>query len=163
MIVKKTYYEKDFNLNVSTLLVKLLKNIRNYTVYSTRLKDKSVSLEERYKYANALKADIFVSIHHNSSLKWTRQHGYRVLYAGKHDVNNSKKLANCISNAFKKHTKLSKYSNPSKRKDLAVLNGTRMPAVLVECGYMGLDLEYCRDNADKIAYAIYKGIKEYLS
>lgn len=50
---------------------------------------------------------------------------------------------------------------PYVNNELAVLGGTKMPAVLVECGYMGGDFSYCKDNADKIAEAIYYGIMAF--
>jgi len=37
-----------------------------------------------------------------------------------------------------------------------------MPAVLVECGYIGGDFDYCLNNYTKIAYAIYMGIVRYI-
>lgn len=83
------------------------------------------------------------------------------LYSGKHDVSISKKLAKAISNGFKKYTMLKLYQRPTANKTLAVLNGTKMPAVLVECGFMKNDLSYCRKNPKKIAEAILFGILNY--
>lgn len=84
-----------------------------------------------------------------------------VLYAGKHDSKKSKQLATHISNSLGKYTALRKAASPKSDKSLAVLNGTKMPAVLVECGYMGRDLYYCRDNYNQIALAIAYGIINY--
>ena len=153
------YYEKDFNLNVAKEVKKLLRNA-GHTVYMTRTTDVAKSLDARYELANKNKVHYFVSIHHNSSHPFKK--GYCVLYAGKHDKLLSKGLANSISSSFSKNTKLKKYANPSENTELAVLNGTKMPAVLVECGFMGGDLKYCRDNYTTIAYAIYKGIADIL-
>ena len=153
------YYEKDFNLNVATEVRKLLKS-SGHTVYMTRTTDVAVSLNERFELANNNKVNYFVSIHHNSSNPF--KNGYCVLYAGKHDKLLSKALAYSISTSFANNTKLKKYANPSANTDLAVLNGTKMPAVLVECGFMGGDLRYCRDNYTRVAYAIFKGISNIL-
>lgn len=125
----------------------------------TRTEDVYRTLAERYSWANALKVDIFVSIHHNSSNPAKK--GYRVLYTGKHDQTNSSRLANAIDTGFVCYTNLERYAYPTSNTGLAVLNGTKMPAVLVECGYMGGDLVYCRDNPGKIALAIYYGIISY--
>ena len=157
--VAMMYYEKDFNLNVAKEVRKLLRSA-GHTVYMTRTTDVSKSLDSRYESANNNKVNYFVSIHHNSSHPFKK--GYCVLYAGKHDILLSKGLANSISGSFAKNTKLKKYANPSANTTLAVLNGTKMPAVLVECGFMGGDLKYCRDNYTTIAYAIYKGIVDII-
>ena len=157
--VTMIYYEKDFNLNVAKEVRKLLRNA-GHTVYMTRTTDVAKSLDARYESANNNKVHYFVSIHHNSSHPFKK--GYCVLYAGKHDKLLSKGLANSISSSFARNTKLKKYANPSENTELAVLNGTKMPAVLVECGFMGGDLKYCRDNYTTIAYAIYKGIVDIL-
>ena len=156
----KSYYEKAFNLNVALVLKRLLTGFK-YAVTMTRTKDNTVDLDTRYRIANKSKADIFVSIHHNSTNIFKK--GYLVLYAGKHDKNKSKKLACCISSTLGKYTKLRRNKAPASDNKLAVLNGTKMPAVLVECGYMGGDLYYCRDHYSQIALAIAYGIMNYFS
>ena len=55
-------YEKDDTLKVAKYLKK-----KNIKVVMTRDKDRAVSLQERCNMANRKKADLFVSIHRNSS------------------------------------------------------------------------------------------------
>ena len=66
---------------------------------------------------------------------------------------------------FAGFTKLKAYDNKGVIRDgekgYIVLQKTKMPALLVECGYMGGDLIYCRDNYFRIAYAIFWGISRY--
>lgn len=57
-------YEKDLSLRVAKEIKKFLKN--KHTVYLTRSFDRNISLEERAKMADTVKADIFISIHFNS-------------------------------------------------------------------------------------------------
>jgi len=60
--------EKDLNLAVSKQLVKALR-ARGYRVLMTRNDDTFVPLYSRANFANRVKADIFVSIHCNASLR----------------------------------------------------------------------------------------------
>ena len=58
--------EKDLNLQVAKILKDLLDQ-KGMTVYMTRSEDRYVGLHQRAEFANNLKADLFVSIHHNAS------------------------------------------------------------------------------------------------
>ncbi len=60
-------YEKDLVLDISQRLAKLLQDRLGSQVLLTRNDDSFVSLEGRTKIANDFKADLFLSIHANSS------------------------------------------------------------------------------------------------
>src|SRR5215475_10536405 len=100
-----------------------------YDVSFTRLSDIFVELGERCRIANSLKCDYFVSIHCNSN--GPTAEGIETLY--KSDA--GKKLANPIQNNLIKDTG-ERDRGLKLRGDLAVLNGTNMPAVLVEVGFI---------------------------
>ena len=151
------YYEKDFNLKVANYLKNLLSP--NWKVYMTREEDEFVAAEHRASLANMCRADIFVSIHHNSINP--SKNGYFVMYAAKHDESRSYNLALFIMEGFEEHTSLARYQRHQKSDGYKVLNLTKMPAVIVECGFMQSDLIYIRDNYDKIAEAIKFGINKY--
>ncbi len=59
--------EKDLTLDVSQRLKKLLETEYGYDVLMTRDEDRFVALEERTAFANSNSADLFVSVHVNSS------------------------------------------------------------------------------------------------
>ncbi|MFH1379565.1 MAG: N-acetylmuramoyl-L-alanine amidase [bacterium] len=61
--------EKDLNLKLALKLEKILKNKGNFTVILTRDTDVFIPLLKRAQIANSNKADLFVSIHCNASLK----------------------------------------------------------------------------------------------
>lgn len=59
--------ESEVVLNIANHLVDLLSKDKDFAVSSTRNTDKLVTLEERSLIAEAKKADVFVSVHANSS------------------------------------------------------------------------------------------------
>ncbi|MDA8324880.1 MAG: N-acetylmuramoyl-L-alanine amidase [Nitrospiraceae bacterium] len=64
---KDGHCEKDATLAIAERLAAILKEKPGYQVYLTRDKDEFISLDDRTVIANRLHADIFVSIHINSS------------------------------------------------------------------------------------------------
>lgn len=85
-------YEKDLSLRLAT-------KIKNYisestTAYLTRSLDRAVSLQERADLADLVKADLFLSIHFNSSTN-KQSHGFEIYYLD----NNSNVAANKVERA----------------------------------------------------------------
>jgi len=70
--------EKDVNLDTAKRLKRLLKK-SGLKVYMTRENDRFLSLEDRAEYAARKKADLFISIHANSSVS-SRLKGFEVYY-----------------------------------------------------------------------------------
>ena len=67
-IGKSGLQEKDVTLKISKRVQELLKQqVPNVKVYLTREEDKSLPLAKRTQMANELEADLFISIHVNSS------------------------------------------------------------------------------------------------
>jgi N-acetylmuramoyl-L-alanine amidase len=78
----KKIYEKDLVLTLAKRVQKIL--MRNHTVYLTRSVDRTVSLDERAEMADTVKADLFVSIHFNSSPE-AKYHGFETYYLDNHN------------------------------------------------------------------------------
>lgn len=127
-------YEKD-------LVLKIARNVEQDLIYKgckvfmTRKDDIGLSLKERYTFANSKEPDVFVSVHVNSN----RDSIYKGVSTYYYDLNGiqkeeRKKLANNIQ------TEMIKSDNWKDRgiirKNLAVLRGSTMPSVLVECGFL---------------------------
>lgn len=170
--------EKDINLTVSKKLGSLLQQSGANVVY-TRENDNAVTdnlndkirkiklddLKNRKKIAQKSNADIFISIHMNKFSDKSYS-GAQVFYQGKSEK--SKILAEIIQ---KNMRKIADNKNRREAKDsktsIFVLNDMKMPAVLVECGFLSNDEEkekLLNDSyTDKIAYSIYCGIFEYIS
>ncbi len=64
---RKGLREKDVNLAVSLKLKKLIEQELSIRVLLTRSDDRFVSLQDRTKFANDNRADLFISIHANAS------------------------------------------------------------------------------------------------
>lgn len=168
-------HEKEVNLDVARLLEKYLKDAGIETVYMTRTDDTYIGLQERPIFANERNADLFVSIHNNSS-EYETPNGTEVHYYEKVDEEgrteqelygvSSKDVARAVQKemlnyvgAFDRKTK----SSPK----LAVLNKTDMPAIIIEGAFMSneADLKMIRaaDYPDRYAFACAVGIVKSLN
>lgn len=74
---KRKIFEKDLSLRLSKKLKDYLS--KSTTTYLTRSLDRTVSLQERADLADLLKADLFISIHFNSSTN-PKSHGFELYY-----------------------------------------------------------------------------------
>lgn len=124
--------EKAVVLNVAKKIAAYLE-ARGCTVMLTRETDVFVELSDRARMANAAKADLFVSIHCNSVRDNARATGMEV-YHYTHASEASKHAARAIYDKLLPVSGLR--GRGVKSKDLAVLRETKMPAVLIELGFI---------------------------
>lgn len=89
---KKKLFEKDLSLRLSLKIKEHLS--KHTTTYLTRSFDRVVSLQERADLADLLKADLFLSVHFNSSTNKS-SHGFELYYLD----NNSNVAANKVERA----------------------------------------------------------------
>lgn len=159
--------EKNINLAISQKLQEYLEQSGSYVILTREADEalankKNQDLKERKNMANTSEADIMISIHQNSFPK-AKAKGSQVFY-----YNSSKEgkfLAQCIQ------TKLKEYVDPSNERqikantDYYVLRTTKIPSVIVECGFLSNTEEEARLNTkeyqEKIAWALYLGIVDY--
>ena len=154
--------EADVVLEVSKIVKKLLSE-KGVKVRLTRKKEVDLDLPPRVAFANNSDADIFVSIHANASRGKRRDiNGLETFYfKGWRGRLLAKKIQ-------KRILRVSPGSPDRgvKQGRYYVIKNTRMPAVLVEIGFLTgrLDARRLEKNAHRkrIAYAIAKGILEYL-
>jgi len=80
---KKTIniYEKNLTLDLAKKVKKHLE--KKYTTYLTRSFDRTVTLNERANMADTVKADLFISIHFNSSTE-DQSNGFETYYLDNH-------------------------------------------------------------------------------
>ena len=122
--------EKDMALDIAFQVREYLK--RNHEVIMTRQTDEYVSLSERCRIANEAKADIFVSIHLNAHDD-PNVRGVEVFsFPGSVE---GAKLRNAIYMEIMDRLPGWKQRG-TKEANFYVLRNTKMPAVLVECGFI---------------------------
>lgn len=129
----------------------------NIICYMSRVSEQDViSLTQRTIKANNLKVDLFLSIHINSASN-VNATGVEVLYYSDFNLadNMAREVASCC-HAINRGAK--------QRKDLHVLSASRMPALLVECGFISNAKECAKLSngayQDQIAEAIVDTILE---
>ena len=156
--------EQDDNLRLS-LKIKSELEIMNVRVVMTREDDSTVSLKERCVIANNKNADLFVSIHRNSSSDGS---GMEV-WIKDSPSEEEEKLADDILTALVKASGLPRrgvkrgYRNKT-GKNYYVNGNTKMPSCLVEVGFITNeeDNRSFDENIDAYAAAIAGAIYENL-
>jgi N-acetylmuramoyl-L-alanine amidase len=126
--------EKEVVLHIAREVIRLNKLLFNDTlqIYLTRYSDTLISLGDRTKLANALKADVFVSVHCNQSTRKKAQ-GIEVYFDG--TDRKSEELAMEFSCGL--NDKLGYRTRGVKYANFQVLRETpNIPSVLLELGFL---------------------------
>jgi N-acetylmuramoyl-L-alanine amidase len=164
---KNHYEEKQLTLQTARLIQKFLSEM-GYDAYLTREEDQYIPLEQRASFANDLNAHLFVSVHYNYSPSCDAE-GIEIFYYK--DTKNpdslrlleSKKLGESVLERIVKHT--GAQSRGLKTANFAVIRETKMPAILVEGGFLSnlKEREKLKDPQYRrfMAFGIAKGIDRY--
>lgn len=162
--------EKDVNLDIALQAGAILQ-ARGMNIGYTRNNDSTVGLEERTTIANLYNAQLFVSIHNNSTTTSDKQ-GTETYYYAPLDTpelfmqsTERARLATCLQQEL-----LSKLNRPDrgvKQANFSVLRNSQMPSALVEIAFISnpyeqqlLQQEYFKAQA---AQAIADAITAYCS
>ncbi|ACV64338.1 N-acetylmuramoyl-L-alanine amidase [Desulfofarcimen acetoxidans DSM 771] len=150
-------YEKDVTLDVSRQVVDLLKN-SGYDAVLTRTDDTYVGLDERTDYANSLNADLFVSVHINSSEAQTPS-GTSTHYRSEEGKVLSTYIQSALIAGLGRKDRGVLYNN------FAVLRTSNMTSALAELAFISNPEEESllktADFRSKAAQAIVQGINNY--
>lgn len=154
--------EKDLNLAMIRKLDEILRGM-GYRTILTRAGDKDVGLKERSNIANNAGADIFVSIHCNAAVDAPHFQGLYVYhYPGSEQ---GMALAQAIQTPACQVT--GAVDRGINSDNFSVVRESKMPAVLVETGFMTCHQELVRlkDEAyqSRMAQGIAQGIVRYLN
>lgn len=155
--VYKGRQEKEDTLDLTLAVGDMLKK-NGIDVYYTRTTDEYETPFKKATDANNSGADLFVSIHRNSSENPNQYSGVETLVYS--DTGLKAEVARNINNQLEDAG--FKNLGVDERKNLVVLKRTKMPAVLVEAGFINNDKDnYLFDEEfDSIAQAIADGILE---
>lgn len=155
--VYKGRQEKEDTLDLTLAVGDILKK-NGIDVYYTRTTDEYETPFKKATDANNSGADLFVSIHRNSSENPNQYSGVETLVYS--DTGLKAEVARNINNQLEDTG--FKNLGVDERKNLVVLKRTKMPAVLVEAGFINNDKDnYLFDEEfDSIAQAIADGILE---
>ena len=155
--VYKGRQEKEDTLDLTLAVGDILKK-NGIDVYYTRTTDEYETPFKKATDANNSGADLFVSIHRNSSENPNQYSGVETLVYS--DTGLKAEVARNINNQLEDAG--FKNLGVDERKNLVVLKRTKMPAVLVEAGFINNDKDnYLFDEEfDSIAQAIADGILE---
>lgn len=148
---------------------KIEKRLRAYTGWELIRTDdttgkKDISLTARTNAANNFKADFYLSIHHNAGANGGKSGGIEVYTYTKVDAK-TKEWQKALYNALIAATGLKgNRSKPLAKANLHEVRETKMPAVLLELGYMDsatdVPVILSEAYADKCADAIVKVLVE---
>lgn len=167
--------EKDINLSITNKLSDIFKSF-GFNVITTRATDTSVNTEgyslrerkvsdmkNRLELFNKNKNNIVISIHQN---KFTQESysGAQIFYSP--DNTESADLSECIrKNIIELIQPENNRECKKATRDIYLLYNAKVPAVIVECGFISNVNEAARlkdnDYQNKIAFAVFSGFMEY--
>ncbi|MBV6489996.1 MAG: N-acetylmuramoyl-L-alanine amidase LytC [Fimbriimonadaceae bacterium] len=163
----KKLNEKDLALAIASVTAKRLSE-QGATVVLTRKGDQFIALKERSEIANRNGAHFFLSVHINSNQVANSSTGGITFYHQQDPV--GMLLADCIQGEIAKVSGLPNLGTWSDRRiyetGFAVLRYAKMPAVLIEMGFINNAKDRARmstaDFKEKVAGAIVQGLRAYL-
>ncbi len=168
--------EKDINLEIAKKLAAILR-FNGYTVIMTRTEDSATNTEDSGSISSRKKSDmrerlriinenpdaIFVSIHLNK-FTTSAARGTQVFYSP--NTSESKDLGQSIQTRVK--NLLQPENNRTIKqgtKSTYLLHYAKIPAVIVECGFLSNPVEFEKLKTDEyrsqMAFSIFVGIEEF--
>ncbi|MBQ1901639.1 MAG: N-acetylmuramoyl-L-alanine amidase [Lachnospiraceae bacterium] len=162
--------EKDLNLAIVNKIKELFdanNSGMNIGVYYTRLDDTKISLDNRVGLANDLNADLFLSVHINSTAsgRTSQINGTEVMYLVADDSGASKQFASiCLDNLL---TSLGSNSKGLVAGDtIKIIRTSEVPVALAEIGFITnpteLDKMNSEDYQQQAAEGLYNAILQAL-
>ncbi|MCL4386580.1 MAG: N-acetylmuramoyl-L-alanine amidase [Actinobacteria bacterium] len=161
--IQNGFREKDIDLSISLKLKGILEG-SGYRVIMRRTNDSGMSMQDIVNMANASGANLFVSVHCNSSLNPAIQ-GIETYWSASNPAGGSSQLATSIHNAVVQAT--GRPGRVLRSAEFVVIKYTTMPAALVECGFLSNPEEAqmlsTDDYQNRAAQGIANGIHAYVN
>lgn len=170
-IGKNMVQEKDVALRIAKEILRLNKILLNdkFDIYSTRYNDTLISLSDRSRLAESLKADLFVSLHCNASATSSKGMDVYVHNTNDEEVHIKKSILLGLSILDESTLKLGLKKRGVQFANFQVLreNIKYCPSILVEMGFVTntdeADYFLKPKNVRAMALAVLMGIINYLS
>lgn len=157
------HLEKDMNLSMLLYLKEYLEQA-DFKVYYTRTTDRKLSLSQRVGLANAVNADLFLSIHCNAS-EDTTTNGIEVLYNEKQNELTSFRSIDFAEICLDEVNLLINKNNRGivpRSQNVQIIGDAKVPVALVEVGFMSntSDLNFLLQESNRklVAKGIYNAI-----
>lgn len=154
------YYESDYAMITSEFLRDTLEKL-GATVYMTRENDYYYSLSPRASLANLHLADVFLSIHYNSTPQYPSANGMNTFYR----ESNDRALAGYVHNSLIETTRANDRGYDSG--DYSVLRTGSRPGLLLELGFISNVEEeeniQSHQYQRKMTEGIIHGLRRYFS
>ncbi len=136
--VKNGVNEKDINYKIINVFAKEFFKSSDIKVYFTRETDVKIDLYDRAAFASEVGADMFISVHMNSS-NLSSVSGTQVYYSGKNNKVSdtgfsSYQLAKALVNNLS--TAMGTRNRGVTKEDFVVVKHNTVPAVLIEMGFI---------------------------
>ncbi len=151
-------YEKDITLDIAKRVSDLLTN-KGYHVEMTRRKDDTVSLQDRVLFTESKNADLFVSVHVNSSVS-EEPYGVETHYYTDESYMFAQEVHKSIA------AKIDSKDRGLFKSKFYVINNSIAPSILVETGFISNTSErnslITDERKQKTAEAIVDGILNYI-
>lgn len=157
------HLEKDMNLSILLYLKEYLDQT-DIKVYYTRTTDVKIPLSQRVGLANAVDADLFLSIHCNSS-EDVGTEGIEILYNEKQNELNSFRSIDLATICLEEINQIINRNNRGivpRSKNVQIIGDSNVPVALVEVGFMtstnDLNFLLTESNRKLVAKGIYGSI-----
>ena len=161
---KQGVNEKDIDLAIVLQLKKILEEQgQNIGVYYTRTDDSNPTFDQRVQLANKSDADLFISIHNNSTGngRMSSASGTAVMYDESDETGMSQKLAEICAKEVTDEIG-SRNRGIIEGDSIYIIRTSDVPVALIEVGFMTnkeeLRLLCSEDYQEKTATGIYKAI-----
>lgn len=160
------YEEKSLTLSTSLFLKAYLQQM-GFQVKMTRSNDRFIALDQRSLFANDNKCSLFISVHYNSAPS-KEADGVEIYYyksaEDKKRSDQSRLLAEAVLKRMIGNT--SAHSRGVKHGNFSVIRETKMPAILIEGGFMTNleEMEKIKDPSylKQLAWGIAQGIDDFM-
>lgn len=160
---KNNVFEKDIALKIAKKVASKLSNNKDVQVIMSRTEDKYISLLDRIDFANSQNVDLLVSVHLNAETGGNTASGLET-YHRRNATDGSDELAKIVQQTIVSYIDVR--DRGVREENYDVIKAVKMPAILIECGFLTNPKEEKKLLTDKyqdqLAEGITQGVLSYV-